>query len=546
MRTIAAVLLLACSTAAYAQGAGCHDDGPMVGWVPSSLIERPVALREGIGFAHEQVSTASKDAQAFYDQGLAYLHSYVFIEAARSFHQALRHDPKLAMAYVGLSRAYTGFFDYEAASAAMAKAVELSDGVTDRERVRIDLRVLQLSSIKDPKNAEKLAAYKSRLDDALAKHVADEELWIMRALVEDRLGAAGQGQYGNVLSIAYYDRVLALNPDHFGAHHYLIHSYEQVGRMEEALRHGAKYVAYAPNVAHAHHMYGHDLRRVGRTKDAIAQFETAYNQELAYFAAEKLQPEMDWHHPHNLDLLATSYQHEGQMKRAAELMTRSRALTPVTEYQAMNKKEWPAFLLSRGRVDEARAAAVEMTKSKYAGARTLGYVFTGHADLAKDAIDEAKSALASADKSLGEIDGLRADATRNAARAYVEKLRGAILLRGEEKAKGREILKAAANRLRALPGPDAWSQALFELESIAALARAANDWDLAAFAAKQMLDHDAAYGGTHYALAMVARHNGDAAAAERHLGEMAKHWASADRDLPELGAVVVQNKVAAR
>ena len=32
----------------------------------------------------------SPEAQRFYDQGLAYLHNYVWIEAARSFHQALR------------------------------------------------------------------------------------------------------------------------------------------------------------------------------------------------------------------------------------------------------------------------------------------------------------------------------------------------------------------------------------------------------------------------------------------------------------------------
>ena len=46
------------------------------------------------------------EAQRFYDQGLAYLHNYVWIEAARSFHQALRLDSQLALAHVGLSYAY--------------------------------------------------------------------------------------------------------------------------------------------------------------------------------------------------------------------------------------------------------------------------------------------------------------------------------------------------------------------------------------------------------------------------------------------------------
>ena len=63
-------------------------------------------MRAGIGSAHDPVATASPQAQAFYDQGLAYLHSYVWLEAARSFNQALRLDPKLALAHAGLPIAY--------------------------------------------------------------------------------------------------------------------------------------------------------------------------------------------------------------------------------------------------------------------------------------------------------------------------------------------------------------------------------------------------------------------------------------------------------
>lgn len=83
---------------------GSHGTGP----VPREILERPVALRTGIGTLHQKVSTSSQEAQAFYDQGLAYVHSYVWIEAVRSFHQALRLDPNLATAYLGLTDAYIG------------------------------------------------------------------------------------------------------------------------------------------------------------------------------------------------------------------------------------------------------------------------------------------------------------------------------------------------------------------------------------------------------------------------------------------------------
>jgi hypothetical protein len=48
---------------------------------------------------HQKVTTPSAKAPAFYEQGLNYFSSYVWIEAARSFHQALRLDSTLAAAY---------------------------------------------------------------------------------------------------------------------------------------------------------------------------------------------------------------------------------------------------------------------------------------------------------------------------------------------------------------------------------------------------------------------------------------------------------------
>src|SRR5438874_1373194 len=89
------------SLSAFAQHPG-HDE--KIGWVPRSILEKPTTLKEGIGKIHDPVTTSSPEAQAFYEQGLAHFHSFAWIEAARLFNQALRLDPKMAMAYVGLSR----------------------------------------------------------------------------------------------------------------------------------------------------------------------------------------------------------------------------------------------------------------------------------------------------------------------------------------------------------------------------------------------------------------------------------------------------------
>src|SRR5689334_3830375 len=102
-----------------------HANHAIIGWIPQEILSRPVALRPGIGIYHEKVTTSSELAQRFYDQGVAYLHSYVWIEAARSFQQALRSDPQMAMAYLGLSYAYSPM-DYHAARATLDRAESLS------------------------------------------------------------------------------------------------------------------------------------------------------------------------------------------------------------------------------------------------------------------------------------------------------------------------------------------------------------------------------------------------------------------------------------
>ena len=91
-----------------------------------------------------------------------------------------------------------------------------------------------------------------------------------------------------------------------------------------------------------------------------------------------------------------------------------------------------------------------------------------------------------------------------------------------------------AREVLAAPGPDAWTQALFTLEAIGRAAREVGDWNFAAWAARQMLEHDPNYAGSHYALALVAEHNGDArtAGAERALVE--RYWSRADAGLAEL------------
>jgi tetratricopeptide (TPR) repeat protein len=525
--------LCVCATSAQDDPhAGCTAPP---GYVPADLLDRPISLHKGIGNSHEAITTASKEAQTFYDQGLNYLESYVWIEASRSFHQALRLDPKCAMAFLELSYVQSGLDNPDGAKQYLAKAKELSTGASERERLRVGIREKQLAAIDDLKDPALFLAYKKAIDEALATHMQDPEFWILRGNAEE-VNATGRGQRGGASSIAFYQQVLALIPDHASAHHYLVHSYEFIGDIDAALAHGKQYARLSPAIPHAAHMWAHDLRRVGRVDDAIAQFKKADALELAYYEREKIDPALDWHHAHNLDLLASCYEHKGQMKTAEATFRSSAELKAVNAYRGFNMRELPAFLIHRERYEEAITTARALTTLEYPQARCVGHALAGQALLALQRTDEAKAELDAAQKELANVPEIPRflDPPRSMVAPWVDALRGELLLREGQQEEGRAVLKEVVKKLRAAPGPDAWSQGLFRLETLARTAMDAGDWELADFLAAQMLDHDAAYGGSHYARAQVLQHQGDDTGAAKEIAAARRCWRNADPDLAEL------------
>jgi len=95
------------------------------------------------------------------------------------------------------------------------------------------------------------------------------------------------------------------------------------------------------------------------------------------------------------------------------------------------------------------------------------------------------------------------------------------------------MLEQVAERVRARPGPDNWAQALFTLEAMGRVAREVGDWDLANRLARHIYDHDAGYGGSHYALGLVAERQARTDDARTAFTEAVKRWSGADAAMPE-------------
>lgn len=496
--------------------------------VPEKILTRPITRHEGVGHMHQKVSTSSAEAQAFYDQGLAYLHSYVWVDAARSFNQALRSDAHLGMAYVGLADAYIGLQDVASARAACGKAKELEQYMNANERMWVAIREREVGYLEDTSDAARYRAYRKAIDDARAAYPRDAWLLVQEGLaVEASPFTHGQASGGE--SLPYYKKALAIDPGNLAAFHYAIHANENLGNIKDALPESAEYARLAYAIPHAHHMHGHELMRMGRTEEAIKEFIATDGLEEREYKTENIPAQYDWHHAHNLQLLALNYELLGQMKSAEKLLREAFALPASTDFLAYNRRAWPEFLLGRRRFDEALAAAHTMGESEWPMARMAGHALAGEADLGLNKTEDARHEL-----ELAQQESKQFPEKVVAALPYPAKLEAALLLRANRLQEGEGIYVKLEQSMMAMRGPDGWVDAIFGLESIAREARDAGDWELAQYTAQQMIQHDPYYAGGHFAFALVAEHAGETQGSHEMFAQAEKLWVHADENLPEL------------
>jgi len=360
----------------------------------AEVMKRPVALTDGAGRMHQKVSTDSAEGQAYYDQGIAYLHSYVWVEAARSFHEALSRDPQLAMAHLGLAKAYTGATAYTDAFFHLKKAAEIAaqGNVTEKEARWIALGQQQLDGIfaAPQERSKRLQEYRQAIDELIVLDPDDAHAWVLRGNASER-SVSGRGQGGRVASVAYYDAALSRDPEHFAAHHYLVHSYESLGRYDKAGEHGKSYAAAVSGVPHAQHMYAHVLPRLGKWKEALDQLEKADRLQREYFAAG-VAPIEEWHHGHNIHVMGAVHLRMGNYEEVDKLFEEAFHLEVRSLRDGRFTEPWLGYLLMRGRFEEALSAALEAEKRPLAVARFIAAGRAAEALIALGRIEEAREA----------------------------------------------------------------------------------------------------------------------------------------------------------
>jgi hypothetical protein len=162
-------------------------------------------------------------------------------------------------------------------------------------------------------------------------------------------------------------------------------------------------------------------------------------------------------------------------------------------------------------------------------ARLAGHTLAGQSLLALGRLNDAKNELNAAER---ETEAL--PPRTSAALPYPSVLRADILLRENQTREAETLFIDVEKSVLSMPGPDAWSSATFQLETIAQRAREVGDWELAGFTARKMMEHNPSYAGGYYAMALVAQHEGSSTVATQLFASAQKLWRKADPDLPEL------------
>ncbi|MEP7338753.1 MAG: tetratricopeptide repeat protein [Acidobacteriota bacterium] len=344
---LAACFLLLTAATAQAQGntAVCHTPSA------TKSSSKPATLVEGYGKAHMPVTTKSAEAQGYFDQGLALMHSFWFYEADRSFERAAQLDPDCAMAQWGIAMAAV---NETRRDAAIKRAKELIEKASERERLYINAVEARYQGEKATVQNNGFLGASDKYQQAMRKIVAfypddpDAKCFLALALMAG-YERDGTPKPGSVEAIALLQLVLAKSPNNLAAHHYMIHATESGKRAIDGVPSADVYGSLAPKVGHAVHMPGHTYVHVDRWDDAARAFEGSAEVDRNYIRDNK---ETTDHaagpYGHNVSFLSMVYGYQGRYRDAVRV---SQELLDATK-SADEQKSRTAF---EGRVSMLRA-----------------------------------------------------------------------------------------------------------------------------------------------------------------------------------------------
>ena len=276
-------------------------------------------------------NSCSTPAQPAMLQGIAQLHSFQYAAAESAFTEATNADPKCAMAYWGLAMSsYRPLWD-GADEKALKKGrhfleqIQKDWPVSQREREYIDAIAIIFNDNRRLGD-ERITAY-SRAMAELAKHYPDDgEAQAFYALSLLALPHDDPKIHEQVIAIL--NKLMAAQPEHPGAVHYLIHAADTSQLAPQGLEAARRYAKIAPDSSHALHMPAHIFVRLGLWQESVDS-----NLAAAAAAAEATKNHMGepQYQFHAMDFLDFSYLQLGEEAKARQVVEDLNKITGGSE-----------------------------------------------------------------------------------------------------------------------------------------------------------------------------------------------------------------------
>jgi tetratricopeptide (TPR) repeat protein len=265
-------------------------------------------------------TSGSAEARKHFVRGVLALHSFWYEEARDEFRAATAIEPAFVMGYWGEALTYFHFVwgdeDLVAARAVFEK-IPRSARISPRERDFLDAaRELVGQGDKD----KRWTAYAGAMSGLHRKYPADDEAATLYAVallgVSPRSGSFRPYAEAGAIGL----EVLARNPSHPGAAHYVIHAFDDADHAIIALPAALRYAKIAPEAFHAQHMPSHIFVQLGMWKEAQASNESSWSASVA--AARKKHLDTSYDDFHSLLWLERISIERGQPQHAREVLQR--------------------------------------------------------------------------------------------------------------------------------------------------------------------------------------------------------------------------------
>lgn len=286
------------------------------------MAEQPDTYGKKLGSVHFPVS-CTKAAQPLMARGLALLHHMTFEGAYAAFEGAQKKDPNCALAYWGMAMSYIHPVWPDSPSKTQFKRAQqlltlakTRGRKTPWEKAYIAAVEAYYANPEKRNERSRLASFGLAWAKVHKTFPNDGEAAAFAALAH--LATASFLDKSNrtpKAAGAMLEKLLARDPEHPGAHHYLLHSYDFPGLAKRALYAARRYGKLAPAVPHALHMPTHIFTRLGLWNESIAwnKRSTAAALKSGVVGASP--------YLHALDYLAYAYLQHARDKKAKEVMT---------------------------------------------------------------------------------------------------------------------------------------------------------------------------------------------------------------------------------